>query len=120
MSKKILMVDDDPRLRALVGATVGNDYVLLEAGDGEQGLQMARQEAPDLVLLDVRMPGIDGIEVCRRLKGDESTSSIKVIMLTGMDSDADQQRAHEVGADDYFIKPFSPLALLNKLNEVLE
>lgn len=120
MNKKLLMVDDDPRLRALVAATVGNDYMLLEAADGEQGLRLARQEKPDVVLLDILMPGLNGMEVCRRLKNDAATQGIKVIMLTGLDSDQDQEAAFRAGADDYFIKPFSPRALLNKLNQVLE
>ncbi|MEK7848902.1 MAG: response regulator [Chloroflexota bacterium] len=119
MTKKVLMVDDDPRLRALVAATLGHEYVLLEASDGEQGLRLARQEAPDVVLLDVLMPGLNGIEVCRRLKNDSTTSHIKVIMLTGLDSDKDQDEAFRAGADDYFVKPFSPRKLLSKLSQVL-
>lgn len=120
MSKKVLVVDDDPRLRALVAATLGNNYALLEAVDGEQGLRLARQETPDAVLLDILMPGLNGVEVCRRLKNDAATQGIKVIMLTGLDSDKDQEVAFQAGADDYFVKPFSPRALLNKLSQVLE
>jgi len=120
MTKKILLADDDPRIRRLVAATLGNHYRLLEAADGEQALEVARRETPDLVLLDVRMPRMDGFEVCRRLKTSQDTSAVRVIMLTGMGSDEDQQMGRQVGADGYFVKPFSPRALLDKLSEMLD
>ncbi len=118
--KKILLADDDPRIKALVAATLGSDFTVIQSGDGQETLEVVRRESPDLILLDVMMPKIDGFEVCRRLKSDQGTSHIPVIMLTGRDSAEDMQRGKEAGANVYFIKPFSPRALLDKVNEILE
>lgn len=117
--KKILLVDDDPRLRELVAATLGDDFILLQASDGMQGLEKARREAPDLIFLDVNMPILDGLQTCASLKSDNLTKAIPVIMLTGNGSPRDLQRGREAGADDYFVKPFSPLALLDKVEQLL-
>lgn len=121
MVKKILLADDEEPVRALVAATLKNDnrYQLLEARNGMEALELARRERPDLVLLDVVMPHIDGFEVCRQLKADPATRHITVIMLTALAQEADKERGQQVGADGYFTKPFSPLALLNKVDEVL-
>ncbi|MDQ3812070.1 MAG: response regulator [Chloroflexota bacterium] len=117
----MLLADDDPGLRRLIGATLGNqDFDLLQATDGEEALQIARQQRPELVLLDVNMPKLDGFEVCRHLKSEPETASIKVVMLTARGADTDRARGREAGADDYFIKPFSPVQLLNKLYALLE
>ncbi len=118
--KKILIVDDDPRLRALVAATLGEDFILFQAADGQQAMKVAGIEKPDMVLLDVAMPRMSGFEVCRRLKSEQGTNHIKVMMITGMDSGENMKQGRDAGADAYFIKPFSPLALLNKINEILE
>lgn len=121
MPKKILIVDDEAPVRALVTATIKDEsrYLLLEARDGREALEIARRERPELVFLDILMPGIDGFEVCRQLKADPQTRGLTVIMLTALVQDADQQRAQEVGADGYFTKPFSPTTLLRKVEEVL-
>lgn len=119
MPKKVLLTDDDPRMRILVSLTLGDDFVLLLAGDGEEAVQVARREMPELILLDIIMPKLDGFEVCRRLKSDSDTREIRIVMLTGKDSPEDVQRGIEAGADAYFIKPFSPRALLDKVNELL-
>ena len=117
---KILLVDDDPRIRALVSLTLGKQYTILEAEDGIKGLEMAGVELPDMMFLDVEMPGLNGFEVCNRIKGNEATANIKVVMLTGHSAEDDQDRGRAVGADDYFTKPFSPRALLEKVTEILE
>lgn len=119
MTQKILLADDDPRLRILVSLTLGDDFVLLQAADGEETLQTARREMPDLILLDIMMPKVDGFEVCRILKSDSNTRDILIVMLTGKDSPEDVERGIEAGADAYFIKPFSPRALLDKVNQLL-
>lgn len=117
---KILLVDDEAPLRMLVAATLeGSGYELFEATNGQEGLEIAFREKPDLVLLDVAMPKMDGFEMCRRLKADPATANIVVIMLTAMGQQSDRQKGAEAGADAYFTKPFSPTALLNKINEVL-
>jgi DNA-binding response OmpR family regulator len=118
--RRVLLADDDPGLRRLIGTTLGTeDFDLLHATDGEQALQMARQERPELVLLDVNMPKLDGFEVCRHIKTEPETAGIKVVMLTARGAEVDRARGREAGADDYFIKPFSPVQLLNKVHALL-
>jgi two-component system phosphate regulon response regulator PhoB len=119
--RRVLLADDDPGLRRLIGTTLGTeDFDLLQAVDGQEALDIARQQHPALVLLDVNMPKLDGFEVCRQLKARPETSNIKVVMLTARGADADRARGREAGADDYFIKPFSPVQLLNKVYALLE
>jgi CheY-like chemotaxis protein len=115
---KLLIADDEPAVRALVHVTLeGDDYEILEAEDGVEALEKARDQSPRLVLLDIMMPRLDGLEVCRQLKADPDTSDIVVVMLTqAQERDRDQGLA--AGADDYFTKPFSPLALLNMVERV--
>jgi CheY-like chemotaxis protein len=118
---KLLIADDEPAVRALVHVTLeGDDYEILEAADGVEALEVARGESPSLVLLDIMMPRLDGLEVCRQLKSDPFTSDIVVVMLTAQaqDRDRDRDQGLAVGADDYFTKPFSPLALLNMVERV--
>ena len=118
--KKILLADDDPNVRLLVSATLrSEEYELIEASTGEETLALARSDHPDLVLLDIAMPRIDGFEVCKNLKSDPETKDIRVLMLTARTQDAERRRGNEVGADGYFTKPFSPLALLRKIGEIL-
>ena len=118
--KKILVIDDDVKVRRLVALTLGDGYQLLQAPDGQDGLEIAAKEKPDLILLDVRMPRLNGLEVCRRLKKNSATSDIIVVMLTGLDSDADLAAATEAGAEAYFVKPFSPRDLLDKITDLLD
>ena len=118
--KRILLADDDAALRRLIRATLGDsDFHLLEASDGSIALDLARKETPSLIVLDVNMPGLDGFEVCRRLKADPATSDIKVVMLTARGSEVDRLEARNAGADEYFVKPFSPVQLLNKVYALL-
>lgn len=118
--RRVLLADDDPALRRLIGTTLGSgDFEVLQAVDGEEALRMAQQQLPELVLLDVNMPKRDGFEVCRLLKREPQTRDIKVVMLTARTTDADRARARDVGADDYFVKPFSPVQLLNKVYALL-
>jgi DNA-binding response OmpR family regulator len=121
MKRRLLVADDDAGLRRLIGTTLGNsDFELLQAVDGEEALQIARAKHPSLVLLDVNMPRMDGFAVCQQLKSDPATAGIKVVMLTARATDSDRARGREAGADDYFIKPFSPVQLLNKVYALLE
>jgi two-component system, OmpR family, phosphate regulon response regulator PhoB len=117
----VLLADDEPGLRRLIGTTLGTeDFDLLHATDGQEALDIARERRPELVLLDVNMPRLDGFEVCRHLKTEPETAGIKVIMLTARGADVDRARGRDAGADDYFIKPFSPVQLLNKVYALLE
>jgi CheY-like chemotaxis protein len=119
--KKLLIADDEEGVRSLVRMTLeSEDYEILEAADGKQALEMVRAHRPDLVLLDVMMPEMDGLEACRAIKGDESTASTTVVLLTAKAQEADLQSGWDAGADDYFTKPFSPVALLRKVGEVFE
>ncbi len=116
---KLLIADDEPAVRALVHATLeGDDYQIIEAGDGVEALELVRAESPSLVLLDVMMPRLNGLDVCRSIKSDPSTSGTMVVMLTAQARQRDRDRGLEAGADVYFTKPFSPLALLDLVEQV--
>src|SRR3989440_12618431 len=120
VKRRILLADDDPGLRRLIGTTLGTeDFDLLQAVDGGEALQIARQQHPELGLLDVNMPKLDGFEVCRHLKSEPETARIKVGMLTARSEEVDRARGREAGADEYFTKPFSPVQLLNKVYALL-
>lgn len=121
MVKKVLLADDEERILGLVQATLGADtrYEVILATDGEEALRACREERPDLVFLDLLMPKMDGYTVCRELKASPETSGIRVVMLTAMAQEADRRTAMRVGADDYMTKPFSPSALLSKVEEML-
>ena len=117
---KLLIADDEPAVRALVHTTLDREgLAVLEAADGVEALEVIRREAPQMVLLDVMMPGMDGLEVCRRVKADPRTRHVVVVMLTAQSQELDRQRGLAAGADDYFTKPFSPLALLRKVEQVV-
>jgi CheY-like chemotaxis protein len=120
--KKILIVDDQEEIRELVDVTLRiGDYLIWQAASGEQALALAHSEHPDLILLDVMMPNssMDGFEVCRQLKSDPKTTDIHIVMLTARGQEADMEMGRQAGADDYFTKPFSPLQLMNKVEELL-
>jgi two-component system phosphate regulon response regulator PhoB len=94
--------------------------IVAEAADGRETVERALATHPDLVLLDINMPRLNGFQVCAQLKHDPETAGIKVVMLTARDSAADRARGRECGADDYFVKPFSPIRLLDTLYALLE
>ena len=116
---KLLIADDEPAVRALVHATLeGDDYQIIEAGDGVEALELVREQSPSLVLLDVMMPRLNGLDVCRAIKSDPTTSDTMVVMLTAQAQQRDRERGMAAGADVYFTKPFSPLALLDLVEQV--
>jgi CheY-like chemotaxis protein len=116
---KLLIADDEPPVRKLMRVTLeGEDFTILEAADGVEALTLARIELPSLMLLDVMMPGLDGVEVCRQLKADPDTKGIVVLLLTALTQKHDRERGLAAGADGWFTKPFSPLALLQRVDEV--
>ena len=121
MAKKILVADDEPYiLMALTDAVEMEGYDCVTAINGKEAVERAREEIPDLILLDIMMPYKDGYEVCQELKADEKTRGIPVIMLTAKSQQVDIQRGKDVGADDYITKPFRPSTLRKKFNEVLD
>ena len=121
MKKKVMLADDEEDVLVLVSAALGGDerFELLLARDGEEALELARQEKPDLLFLDLIMPKIDGYEVCQRLKEDPETAFIKIIMLTALIEESGEMKAKVAGANGYFTKPFSPAALRDKVEEIL-
>lgn len=115
---KILAVDDDPELLPLVAFTLRQaGYFAIEASSGEKALELIEEECPDLVVLDVNLPGIDGFEVCRRMRAGGDLTP--VLLLTVRDSEEDQVRGLDLGADDYLEKPFSPRTLLARVRALL-
>ena len=121
MAMSVLVADDDKNVRELIRATLGDDprYQLLLAKDGQEALELARSEKPNLVFLDIMMPKMDGIRVCQRLKSDLSTMRAKVVMLSALSCSEEREEARAAGADGYFTKRFSLTALLETVEEVL-
>ncbi len=119
--KKILLVDDEPQLVEMVKMRLeANNYEVILASNGEQALEKARGEKPDLIILDIMLPKMDGYKVCRMLKFDDKYSSIPVIMFTARSQKSEKSMGEEVGADAYIIKPFEPKMLLIKIKELLK
>lgn len=119
--KKILIVDDQMEVRRLVEITLRvKDYQILQAESGEKAIEIAKAEKPELIIMDIMMPGgMDGLEATRILKNDSETKECTIIILTAKGQQADREAGLEAGADDYFSKPFSPLELIKKVEEVL-
>lgn len=118
--EQILVVEDDEVLRELIGHQLRHhSYTVLEAGDGAAGLALAVERVPDLILLDVNLPDVAGWEVCARLKADERTRAIPIVILTALDSSRDRWQGIEAGADDYLAKPFQPQELLIRVRTIL-
>jgi two-component system KDP operon response regulator KdpE len=113
----ILIVDDEPQIRRVLRATLSaNGYAILESSSGEEALESVRKQRPDLVLLDVNMPGMGGIEACRELRRD---SDFPIIMLTVRNAERDKVQALDAGADDYVVKPFGIEELLARIRAAL-
>jgi phosphate regulon transcriptional regulator PhoB len=120
MTATVLVVDDEKDLVDLVKYHLEKEGLkCLEARDGETALQVAKERIPDLVVLDLMLPGLDGLEVCRKLRKDPKTSSIAIIMLTAKAEEVDRIVGLEMGADDYMVKPFSPRELVARVKAVL-
>jgi DNA-binding response OmpR family regulator len=116
----VLAADDDEDILELVAFRLERSgYTVLRARDGEEALALARSEQPDLAVLDVMMPKLDGFELTRRLRADEATSSMPIILLTARAQDSDGERGLAAGADDYIRKPFSPQDLRNRVQALL-
>jgi two-component system alkaline phosphatase synthesis response regulator PhoP len=115
--KRVLVVDDDVKTVELVKLYLNRDgYRVLTAYDGEEALRLARESHPDLIVLDLMLPGIDGLEICRILRAE---SDVPIIMLTAMTTDQDRLTGLDLGADDYVTKPFSPRELAARVRAVL-
>lgn len=120
--KKILIVDDQIEVRELVQVTLEiGDYQILSAENGREAVRIAQTEHPDIILMDIMMPGseVDGLEACRQLKSNPATRDITIVMLSAKGQESDIDIGKAAGADDYFTKPFSPIALIEKVEEVM-
>ncbi|MEQ8171739.1 MAG: response regulator [Candidatus Eremiobacterota bacterium] len=116
--RKILIVDDKNIVRDLLTATLKDkNFEILSASTGCEAIEIARKEKPSLMFLDVMMPEMDGFEVCERLKTDDMTKDIYIIVLTSINREKEKEIAFKAGADDYLTKPFRPLDILKKMEE---
>lgn len=119
--RTVVIADDEPSMRLLVHATIeSDDHVVVEAADGVEAWALIQQHKPQLVLLDVEMPGRSGLEVLRSIKADPSLVATRVILLTSKAQESDIEAGLIAGADFYLTKPFSPLELLTRVEEALE
>lgn len=123
MEQKILIVDDEPHIRMLIEQTLeeleDEGVEFLAAENGEIALKMIQDENPQLVFLDVMMPKMNGMEVCRKVKKEMKLDNVFIVLLTAKGQELDRQKGQEVGADVYMTKPFDPEMILNKAREVL-
>jgi len=118
---KILVVDDEPDALEVLGFNLKNaGYEVTTADDGDAALKKARQQLPDLILLDLMLPEVDGLEVCKLLRRDPATSAIPIIMVTAKAAEIDRVVGLELGADDYVTKPFSPRELILRIRNLLK
>lgn len=117
---KILVVDDEVYILHILDFSLGAEgFEVITANNGELAIEKAKQEQPDLIVLDIMMPVLDGYETCRRLKRLPETKDIPVVLLTAKGRDVDKRVGFEVGALDYIIKPFSPNSLIGRIQEIL-
>ena len=120
--KKILVVDDQAEIRELVEVTLrAEEFEIIQAKSALEAIEKAKSEKPDLIILDIMMPGgMDGYEVCKILKSDSTTKKITIIFLTAKGQEVDKEKGFDAGGDGYFAKPFSPLKLIEKIEEVFK
>jgi DNA-binding response OmpR family regulator len=118
--KKVLIVEDQADVREVIRITLEmEDFAIHEAPDGIAGFSQATKLRPDLMLLDVMMPGMDGLQLCQKIKSDPTLKRTKVVMLSARTQAHDRKAASAAGADHYLAKPFSPLELLDTVNRIL-
>ncbi len=119
--KRLLLVEDDPALQIIFASRLEvNGFDVIIASDGQMALAKARAENPDIILLDLMIPQINGFEVCRMLKFDDRYKRIPILVLSALSSQRDREKATQVGADGFFIKPFDMDLLLVKINDLIK
>lgn len=120
MSKKILIVDDSQTTRMVIKSRLAvSDFTVVEAEDGEEGLALAKTEQPDLILLDVMMPGLNGLEVCKRIKADPELKKIPIFFISVKAEEKDIKAGLAVGANGYITKPYEGSELIDTINKAL-
>lgn len=128
MAKKVLITEDESHIKALLVQTLETafeDYIddeeleIFEAADGEEGLQIAKKERPDLIFLDLMLPKMDGFEVCQKIKEDRRLNNTYIIMLSAKGQAVDKKKGLSVGANEYVTKPFNPDIIISKVEEKL-
>jgi len=121
MSKgRVLVVDDEIYIVHILDFSLGMEgYEVITALDGEQALERLKSDRPDLIVLDIMMPKLDGYEVCKAIKSNPATKHIPVILLSAKGRNVDQKTGYDVGADDYITKPFTPRKLVERINQLL-
>jgi len=117
--KKILLVEDDPDIRTMMSFVLRDSYDLVLCEDGRSGIDKAFEEKPDLILLDIYMHGISGLEVCKAVRDNPETSSTPIIMLTAGALKEEVSEGYAIGADDYVFKPFDPEDLIKRIEKLL-
>ena len=117
--KKVLIADDESTIRLLTFSILSKDYIVLEASDGQEAINIARNQKPDLILMDIMMPGIDGYTALDTIKKGEETKEIPVIMLTGVGYELNKKLSLGMGADGYITKPFNPQDLFHMVRQFL-
>ncbi|MDD5408580.1 MAG: response regulator [Candidatus Omnitrophica bacterium] len=121
MAKKILLVDDEPHIITMLENRMKHEgYEVITASDGQQALLRAQKEKPDLIILDLMLPKLDGYKVCRMLKFDEKYKHIPIIMLSARAQETDKKMGETVGADGYITKPFEPQVLLGRIKDLIK
>jgi DNA-binding response OmpR family regulator len=120
VSKKIFVIEDDPDIVKLIGHYLGREgYLVGTESDGARGLERIRESPPDLLILDLMLPELDGLEVCKKLRSDSKTSGLPILILTAKGEESDRIIGLELGADDYVTKPFSPKELVARVKALL-
>ena len=118
--KKVLIVDDEPNVRRLLHSILNKKFVVFEAEDGQQAIDMTNAQQPDVILMDMMMPKMDGLTACLMIKKNPDTKKIPVIMVTAIGFELNIKLSQQMGASGYVTKPFSPQDLLAKIAEVLQ
>ena len=120
MAKKILIIEDDPAISRLVDYSLKHEgYEVVAATNGLEGIRKAQYEAPDLVILDVMLPGMDGFEICHRLRAESETSQLPILMFSAKAQEIDKDTGLKVGADDYLPKPAAPAEIVSRVEKLL-
>jgi len=118
--KKIVVADDEPFILSALQDTLADSYSVYSANNGREAVEQVQKVNPDLIILDVMMPEMDGLEACKNLKREKASSSIPIILLTAKGQITDIEKGFKSGADAYVVKPFSPARLIEKVEEIFE